>query len=387
MANTVGKISGQMLESDLLREGVPLAFDTDLLYLNVNSKRVGINTDTPFRTLLVDNTIRTADLIVNNPFTLEDLTFSGNTISSNSNLYLYASGPEPTITTKRLETANLYIDGNSIVSKILNADINLVPAGTGNVVLDANVEVIGSLHATGDLTFDGNFVIGSDDNDNVSFAADLASDILPDVNNLYDIGTSSKRFSDIYTYLINGTNYTAGGSTVAGIDLGLRAGNIWYVATNGNNSNVGDHENGPFATIEYALTQANSGDTIQIYPGTYTESFPLTVPVGVSIKSAGIRSVTIQPTQATRQNDCFLLNGETTVSDLTIKDFYYDSIADTGYAFRFAPGFKVTTRSPYIQNCTVLTSDFQLPLPSGLSFISESGNILVAENGDIFVSE
>ena len=262
-----------------------------------------------------------------------------------------------------------------------------MPAGTGNVVLDANVEVIGSLHATGDLTFDGNFVIGSDDNDNVSFAANLASDILPDVNNLYDIGTSSKRFSDIYTYLINGTNYTAGGSTVAGIDLGLRAGNIWYVATNGNNSNVGDHENGPFATIEYALTQANSGDTIQIYPGTYTESFPLTVPVGVSIKSSGIRSVTIQPTQATRQNDCFLLNGETTVSDLTIKDFYYDSIADTGYAFRFAPGFKVTTRSPYIQNCTVLTSDFQLPLPSGLSFISESGNILVAENGDIFVSE
>ena len=302
-------------------------------------------------------------------------------------MYLYASGPEPTITTNRLETANLYIDGNSIVSKILNADINLVPAGTGNVVLDANVEVIGSLHATGDLTFDGNFVIGSDDNDNVSFAANLASDILPDVNNLYDIGTSSKRFSDIYTYLINGTNYTAGGSTVAGIDLGLRAGNIWYVATNGNNSNVGDHENGPFATIEYALTQANSGDTIQIYPGTYTESFPLTVPVGVSIKSSGIRSVTIQPTQATRQNDCFLLNGETTVSDLTIKDFYYDSIADTGYAFRFAPGFKVTTRSPYIQNCTVLTSDFQLPLPSGLSFISESGNILVAENGDIFVSE
>ena len=198
MSNTVGKISGQMLESDLLREGVPLAFDTDLLYLNVNSKRVGINTDTPFRTLLVDNTIRTADLIVNNPFTLEDLTFSGNTISSDSNLYLYASGPEPTITTKRLETANLYIDGNSIVSKILNADINLVPAGTGNVVLDANVEVIGSLHATGDLTFDGNFVIGSDDNDNVSFAAELASNIVPDVDNLYDIGPNVKKFKDIY---------------------------------------------------------------------------------------------------------------------------------------------------------------------------------------------
>ena len=355
MSNTVGKISGQMLESNLLREGEDLAFDTDLLYLNVNTNRIGINNDTPFRTLLVDGTTRTTDLIVDNPFSLEDLTFSGSTISSASNLFLSASGPEPTITTKRLETANLYIDGNSIVSKILDGDINLVPAGAGSVILDADVEVTGSLHATGDITFDGNFVIGSDDSDNVTFQAELASDIIPDVNNLYDIGTNTKQFKDIFTYLINGTNYSAGGSTVAGIDLGLRAGNIWYVAINGNNSNVGDHPNGAFATVEWALSQASSGDTVYIYPGTYVELFPLVVPQGVTVTGAGIRSVKIVPDTASQYEDVFKLNGETTVEDLTVADFYYDSGLDKGYAFSFAPGFTVTSRSPYIRNISVIT--------------------------------
>lgn len=355
MSNTVGKISGQMLESNLLREGTDLAFESDLLYLNVNSNYIGINSDTPFRTLLIDNYLRTTDLIVDNPFSLEDLTFSGNTISSASNLYLAASGDNPKITTKRLDTANLYIDGNSIVSKTLNGDINLVPAGTGDIILDADVEVIGSLNATGNVTFDGNLILGSDDNDNVSFAAELASDIIPDLTNTYDIGTNTKKFSDIYTYLVNGTNYSAGGSTVAGIDLGLRAGNTWYVATNGNNSNVGDHPNGPFATIEWALVNASAGDTVLVYPGTYVELFPLVVPAGVTVRGDGIRAVKIVPDTASTHEDVFKLNGECTVEDLTVADFYYDSINDKGYAFSFANNITVTSRSPYVRNISVIT--------------------------------
>lgn len=355
MSNTVGRISGEMLESNLLREGEDLAFDTDLLYLNVTSNRVGINNDTPFRTLLVDGTTLTTNLIVDTSLTLEDLTFSGNIISSATNLYLSASGPEPTITTKRLETANLYFDGNSIVNKNPNNDINLIPAGSGLINLDADVEVIGNLHATGDVTFDGNFVIGNDSNDNVSFGAELASDIIPDINNLYDIGTASKRFSDGYTYLINGTNYSAGGSTVAGIDLGLRAGNIWYVATNGNNSNVGDHPNGPFATIEWALSQATVGDTVFVYPGTYIELFPLVIPAGVTVKGSSIRDVKIAPDTASTHEDVFKLNGECTIEDLTVADFFYDSINDKGYAFSFASNMSVTSRSPYIRNVSVIT--------------------------------
>jgi hypothetical protein len=355
MSNTVGRISGQMLEANLLREGEDLAFDYDLLYFNVGTGRIGVNNDTPFRTLLINQDVKTTSLIVDTSFELEDLLLSGNTIDSDSNLYLSASGVNPKITTKQLDTANLSVDGNTITNKILNNNINLVPAGAGNIVLDADVEVFGNLHATGDITFDGNFIIGNNDSDNVYFNAELASDIIPDINNFYDIGSNTKQFGDIFTYLVNGTNYSAGGSTVAGVDLGTRAGNIWYVALNGNNSNVGDHPNGPFATIEWALSQASSGDTVFIYPGTYVELFPLVIPQGVTVQGAGVRAVKIIPDTASTHEDVFQLNGETTISDLTVADFYYDSLNDKGYAFAFTSGFNVTSRSPYIQNVTVIT--------------------------------
>ncbi len=61
MPSTVGKINGQMLENNLLRNGVDLAFDTDLIYLDVNSGRIGINTDTPFRPLLVNGTLSSTE--------------------------------------------------------------------------------------------------------------------------------------------------------------------------------------------------------------------------------------------------------------------------------------------------------------------------------------
>ena len=47
MAINVGKISGPLLRDDLLRDGINLAFETDLVYLDVNNRRVGINTASP----------------------------------------------------------------------------------------------------------------------------------------------------------------------------------------------------------------------------------------------------------------------------------------------------------------------------------------------------
>jgi hypothetical protein len=42
----VGRISGPLLSKNLLRDGVDLAFETDLLYLDVTTGRIGINTST-----------------------------------------------------------------------------------------------------------------------------------------------------------------------------------------------------------------------------------------------------------------------------------------------------------------------------------------------------
>ena len=126
-------------------------------------------------------------------------------------------------------------------------------------------------------------------------------------------------------------------------------GKTYYVATNGSDGNTGNNLNEPYATLKHALSVATSGDTIFVQSGTFTEIFPLTVPVGVTIRGVGLRGTFIQPTEGTKQNDGFLLNGETTVEDLSIGNFY-----EPGYGFRFANNSKTTTRSPYIQRVTVL---------------------------------
>jgi hypothetical protein len=148
----------------------------------------------------------------------------------------------------------------------------------------------------------------------------------------------------------------SGSLIVDGVDVVTPQGNIIYVSANGDDDRSGTHQNDTFRTIEKALSVAVAGDTVYIYPGIYDELLPLTVPAGVAVKGTGIRSVTIRPDTASTDQDVFLLNGESTVEDLTISGYQYNSGANTGHAFRFAPGMTVTTRSPYIRNITVITS-------------------------------
>ena len=115
----------------------------------------------------------------------------------------------------------------------------------------------------------------------------------------------------------------------------------------------GKHSSTPFLTLKYALSQAQSGDTVNVAAGEYQEEFPLTVPDGVAVRGAGLRATQIYPTTATNDLNCFVLNGDTTVSELTVKDMFYNSSNDTGYAFVAANNWN-SERSAYVQRVTVL---------------------------------
>ncbi len=351
----VGKISGPLLKENLLRDGVDLAFETDLIYLDVNNRRVGIKTSTPSHDLTVNGTTRTTNLEVTNTATIGNVVFSGDQIYSNTGtLNLATSGIVQV--QSRLIIDDLKLEGNAITNiNPASPDINITANGSGDINLNSNTLVNGNLHATGTITADGNITIGDADTDNVIFNADVASDIIPNVDNTYQLGTASKRWKDLYVDNIVATNVSGGSITVNGIDIALSQGNIYYVATNGNDGNSGVHQNDPLSSVGRALDLASAGDTIYIYPGTYQETLPLVIPAGVTVKGSGIRSVTIEPDSDVTV-DMFLLNGETTIEDLTIRGFEFDAATNTGYAFRFAPGFKVTTRSPYIRNLTVITA-------------------------------
>ena len=80
----VGRISGPLLKDNLLRNGVNLAFETSLLYLDVVNSRIGINTTAPAYDLDVNGTTRSNNLYATTQANLATFTISGNTISSSN---------------------------------------------------------------------------------------------------------------------------------------------------------------------------------------------------------------------------------------------------------------------------------------------------------------
>ena len=354
----VGRISGPLLKANLLRNGVDLAFETDLLYLDVNNLRVGVKTNNPSHDLHVNGTTRTTTLEVTNQLDIGEITVTNNTISTTaSQLTLNPAGLNPVVYQQKIVIDDLDIENNSITANIADTDIELTASGTGRVKVFSDTLINGNLHATGTITADGDIQLGDANTDNVVFNADIDSDFIPNLNIQYDLGSTSKRWKELWANDIQVANLDISNSFLLnGVDLTLRPGNTFFVSENGNNTRTGTHQNDPFATVAHALSVAQAGDVVYIYSGTYTETTPLTVPVGVTIKGAGIRSVTIQPAVGTISNDVFLLNGETTIEDLTVTGFRYNSVANTGHAFRFANNFTVTSRSPYVRNISVITS-------------------------------
>ena len=152
-------------------------------------------------------------------------------------------------------------------------------------------------------------------------------------------------------------------------------GNTWYVSKNGtdkaqvggnnplntaaqNTNQWGATENTAFASIKYALDNyAQSGDVIYVSAGEYEETFPLDIPAGVAIRGSGQKNTFIKPTLGTNDSDAFIMIGDCMIEDLTIKDYFYDSSNDTGYAFRLKNNYNVATegRRPYIKGVSVIT--------------------------------
>jgi len=358
----VGRITGPLLKANLLREGVNLAFETDLLYLDVQNGRIGIHTDQPQYDLDIRGTSSVNGLNVSSIANIANITITGNTIST-SQPRLNLGTADTVVYQNKLQIDSIELENNVIRTNNYDstADVNLElrPNGTGTVEIFADTNVYGNIVATGSITADGNITIGDADTDNVVFNAEIQSNIIPDQDNVWSLGSDptagGKQWADVWVNNFYAGTVTTTSLEVDGVDVALRQGNIWYVAENGDDTYSGDHPNDPYGSVKYAVENASAGDTVHIYPGTYTETFPITIPAGVTVKGHSLRSVNIKPSLATQSNDAFLLNGQVTVEDLTIKDFYYDNLNNTGYAFKFNSGFTVSTKSPYIRNVSVIT--------------------------------
>jgi|TARA_B100001094_G_C18194388_1_gene809582 hypothetical protein len=354
----LGRISGPVLEENLLRHNVNLDFrnlnaSTPVLKLDVQNNLIGVNTTAPSQQLTVNGTANATNLVSNNSVTVNNFTISNTGIDALSGSFVIngATGVNAT----GIGTDQLIIRDNRIYSYVSDAPVTFSPNATGTIELLTNTNVSGDLHATGNITANGNIVIGDNSNDSLTLSGELVTDIIPDDTVTYNLGSTTKRWSNSWAKDVTTGLVTADFATIDGVSLTQTQGNIVYVSKNGSDSNTGIHLNDTVLSLEKAITLVSAGDTIHIYPGTYVEKFPITIPVGVTVTGEDMRNVIITPSSITESSDAFLVNGEVTIENLTIKDFYYNSGADTGYGFRYTTNSVVTSRSPYIRNVTVIT--------------------------------
>ena len=93
------------------------------------------------------------------------------------------------------------------------------------------------------------------------------------------------------------------------------AGKTLFVTENGNDDNNGLDENNAKATIKSAVALASPGDTVKVFPGTYTEDNPINLPDNVSVEGTELRRCLVAPQNA--GSDLFYVGQGCHVTDLS----------------------------------------------------------------------
>jgi len=165
----IGRISGSVLKSNLTRNGTDLAFETNLLYLDVTNSRVGIGTSEPTTALQVNGTITTTGLTANGGINID-----GTGTSNIDNVIIGANTPVAgTFTTLNANTSATLATGSSVGNLTL-ANGSITDSSGAISFGNENLTTTGTLTVSG-FTFpsaDGSNgqVLQTDGSGNITFA-------------------------------------------------------------------------------------------------------------------------------------------------------------------------------------------------------------------------
>ena len=186
----IGKISGLMLQSDLVRQGVDLAIDSTLVYFDVANRRVGVNTISPNNAVSVAGnvnaqfyfgTIGTANQpLITNVGPLGNLTVTGNISVGN-------------ITISGVTANSISLSGDIIsTSGNVRANAGQVSSNTirGNAVTAITLSVAANANL-GNLTFANTTVSTSLPNGNISLTPTGTGIVQINGTNAFSIPTGS----------------------------------------------------------------------------------------------------------------------------------------------------------------------------------------------------
>ena len=351
----IGRISGPLLAKNLLRDGVDLAFETDLLYLDVTSGRIGIRKNNPAYELDVNGTINAKKLKVT------------------------YTGPG----TGTAELGKLVISSGTISTSV--GPVTIQPSGNDKINLIGDTTVTGNFHATGNITADGDIVIGNSPDDNVIFDAEVASNIIPNADKTYSLGSTERNWLDAYVDNLITNKISNPGNISINPGAGLLeingeinakgrnpigtapvVTNVLYVTMDGNDTNDGRAEDPSRAcrTISGAVKSPyyRPGTLIRVNSGRYLENNPILLQPNTAIVGTDLRTTSIEPINKTQdlfhvQSGCYLAQMQFSNGRSGLLSGPYSSGSNRGaYATAFPPqvnGEKIDIyHSPYIQNCT-----------------------------------
>jgi hypothetical protein len=269
----IGRISGPLLKANLLRDGVNLAFETDLLFLDVVNGRIGVNTASPDTDLEVNGTTKTVTLRVDNQLDIADLTFTGNTISSATNIidFTVPTG-EAIVYHSKLVVDDFEIQNNTISTVANDTPLIINADGTGTIELQSNTNITGNLFVSGNIDVTGNIVVrgnitlGDEGTDVIEINARIQSNLVPSVDNSFDLGSADFRWRTIYagnfiTTAITLPELTVGNLTFDGNEISSTTGTNIVIDGNG----TGGVQLGNFRIVDNNITNivANAITTIQ----------------------------------------------------------------------------------------------------------------------------
>jgi hypothetical protein len=186
---------------------------------------------------------------------------------------------EVTINTTK-KTAVVHDGSTAGGLELLRADMSNVFASATPTITSLNtsgdVSVGGNLTVTGTTTFNGGTItMGDADTDNVVFGADVNSNILPNTDNTYALGSSSKKWSDVRSVLLT----TTGDATIGG-DVAVNGGDLTTSQTTFNLLNT--------TATTLNVGGASTATAIGAATGTTTIKADLTVDGDVQVKGGDL---------------------------------------------------------------------------------------------------
>jgi hypothetical protein len=175
----IGRISGPLLKENLTRDGVNLRFESNLIYLDVNTHAADVTAQPGLPTSWTGN------VGIRNPNPAYPLDVVGTTrsnqllIKPNVHYDAYA------------EIDNVNINGNTIQSTVGNLVLQ-APTGTDRIQINSDTKISANLEVTGNITLGGTINIGDSADDDVVFDGEIKSNIIPDAAATYDLGSAAK---------------------------------------------------------------------------------------------------------------------------------------------------------------------------------------------------